>query len=67
MSLKIRHNSNVTSLCSTHVCVACMRGMHTMEEPMMEAPVVVEETQGSSSGILLPLLLLVVVGAAVAS
>ncbi len=38
-----------------------------LEEPVVEAPVVVEETQGSSQGILLPLILLVLVGAAVAA
>ncbi|UWQ91463.1 hypothetical protein QEZ52_01485 [Aliisedimentitalea scapharcae] len=36
-------------------------------EPIVEAPVIVEQTTSSSSGILLPLLLLVLVGAAVAS
>ena len=36
-------------------------------EPIVEAPVVVEETQSSSNGIWLPLILLVLVGAAVAS
>ncbi len=39
----------------------------SLAEPVIEAPVVVEETQSSSSGILLPLILLVLVGAAVAS
>ena len=40
-----------------------------MEEPVMEAPVVVEETQASSSavGIWIPLVLLAVVAAAVAA
>ena len=38
-----------------------------LEEPVVEAPVVVEETQGTSQGILLPLILLVVVAAAVAA
>jgi hypothetical protein len=38
-----------------------------LSEPVVEAPVIVEETRGSSSGILLPLILLVLVGAAVAS
>jgi hypothetical protein len=33
----------------------------------VEAPVIVEETRSSSSGIWLPLILLVLVGAAVAS
>ena len=36
-------------------------------EPIVEAPVIVEEATSSSSGILLPLLLLVLVAAAVAS
>ncbi|QBF34111.1 hypothetical protein [Thalassococcus sp. S3] len=36
-------------------------------EPVVEAPVIVEETTGSSQGILLPLLLLVLVAAAVAA
>ena len=35
-------------------------------EPIIEAPVIVEETGGSSEGILLPLILLVLVAAAVA-
>lgn len=38
-----------------------------IQEPIVEAPVIVEETQGSSSGIILPLVLLVLVAAAVAS
>ncbi len=38
-----------------------------LEEPIVEAPVVVEETQGTSSGIVLPLVLLVLVGIAVAA
>lgn len=38
-----------------------------LAEPVVEAPVVVEETRSSSSGIWLPLILLVLVGAAVAS
>ncbi len=36
-------------------------------EPVVEAPVIVEETGGSSQGILLPLILLVLIGAAVAA
>jgi len=36
-------------------------------EPIVEAPVIVEDTGGSSSGWVLPLVLLVLVGAAVAS
>ncbi len=39
----------------------------SLAEPVIEAPVVVEETTSSSSGILLPLILLVLVGVAVAS
>ena len=39
----------------------------TIAEPVIEAPVIVEQTQGTSSGILLPLVLLVLVAAAVAS
>ncbi|MCR9124972.1 MAG: hypothetical protein NXH82_02485 [Rhodobacteraceae bacterium] len=38
-----------------------------LAEPIVEAPVIVEEATGSSAGILLPLLLLVIVAAAVAS
>ncbi len=38
-----------------------------LSEPVVEAPVIVEETQSSSSGILLPLILLVLVGVAVAA
>lgn len=38
-----------------------------LSEPMVEAPVIVEEANGSSSGWVLPLILLVLVGAAVAS
>jgi hypothetical protein len=36
-------------------------------EPMIEAPVIVEEATSSSAGILVPLLLLVLVAAAVAA
>ncbi|MEP2029719.1 MAG: hypothetical protein ABJI96_13545 [Paracoccaceae bacterium] len=39
----------------------------SLAEPVVEAPVVVEETGSSSSGIWLPILLLVLVGAAVAA
>lgn len=39
----------------------------TIAEPVIEAPVVVEETTAGSGGIWLPLLLLVIVGAAIAS
>ena len=38
-----------------------------LAEPVIEAPVIVEQAQSSSKGILLPLVLLVLVGAAVAS
>ena len=38
-----------------------------LEEPVVEPPVVVEETQGTSGGIVLPLVLLVLVGVAVAA
>ena len=38
-----------------------------LAEPVVEAPVIVEETSGSSSGWGLPLVLLVLVGAAVAA
>ena len=37
-----------------------------LAEPVVEAPVIVEETTSSSSGIWLPLILLVLVAAAVA-
>ncbi len=36
-------------------------------EPVVEAPVIVEETQSSSAGILLPLVLLALVAVAVAA
>lgn len=36
-------------------------------EPVIEAPVIVEETTGTSGGYWLPILLLVLVGAAVAA
>lgn len=39
----------------------------SLAEPVVEAPVIVEETQGSSQGILLPLVLLALVAAAVAA
>lgn len=39
----------------------------SLAEPIVEAPIIVEETQSSSAGILLPLLLLVLVGVAVAA
>ncbi|HBS49624.1 MAG TPA: hypothetical protein DEA05_05830 [Rhodobacteraceae bacterium] len=39
----------------------------SLAEPVVEAPVIVEETQSASAGILLPLLLLVLVGVAVAA
>ena len=39
----------------------------SLADPVIEAPVIVEEATGSSSGILIPLLLLALVAAAVAS
>ncbi len=36
----------------------------SLEEPVVEAPVVVEEANGSSVGILLPIILLAIVAAA---
>ncbi|MFD2738378.1 hypothetical protein ACFSUD_02235 [Sulfitobacter aestuarii] len=39
----------------------------SLAEPIIEAPVIVEEAAGSSSGVLIPLLLLALVAAAVAS
>ncbi len=36
-------------------------------EPVVEAPVIVEETGGSSQGIILPLVLLLIVAVAVAA
>ena len=38
-----------------------------LSEPVVEAPVIVEEATGTSQGIILPLILLVLVAAAVAS
>ena len=38
-----------------------------LAEPVVEAPVIIEETTSSSSGIWLPLILLVLVAAAVAA
>ena len=38
-----------------------------LSEPVVEAPVIVEEATGTSQGIILPLVLLVLVAAAVAS
>ena len=38
-----------------------------LAEPIVEAPVIVEETGSSSSGIVLPLILLVVIAAAIGS
>ena len=38
-----------------------------LSEPVVEAPVIVEEATGTSSGLILPLILLVLVAAAVAS
>ena len=39
----------------------------TLVEPIMEAPVIVEEAAGSSAGVLVPLILLVILAAAAAS
>ena len=39
----------------------------SLADPIIEAPVIVEEASGSSGGILLPLILLALVAAAVAS
>ncbi|MDA0962545.1 MAG: hypothetical protein O2898_06475 [Proteobacteria bacterium] len=38
-----------------------------LSEPVVEAPVIVEQATGTSQGIILPLVLLVLVAAAVAS
>lgn len=37
----------------------------SLAEPIVEAPVVVQEAEGSSTGVLLPILLLIIVAAAV--
>jgi len=39
----------------------------SLADPIIEAPVIVEEASGSSAGVLIPLLLLVLVAAAVAT
>ena len=39
----------------------------SLADPIIEAPVIVEEATGSSAGVLVPLLLLVLVAAAVAT
>lgn len=39
----------------------------SIADPIIEAPVIVEETTGSSAGYIVPLLLLVLVAAAVAT
>ena len=39
----------------------------SLADPIIEAPVIVEEASGSSGGIVLPLILLALVAAAVAS
>lgn len=39
----------------------------TLAEPIIEAPVIVQEVQATNKGIWLPLVLLVLVGAAVAA
>jgi hypothetical protein len=39
----------------------------SLADPIIEAPVIVEEATGSSAGVLVPLLLLALVAAAVAS
>ncbi len=54
-------------LAATFAAAASAASAGTVTEPMVEAPVVVEEAQGSSSGWVLPLIILVMVGAAVAS
>jgi len=38
----------------------------TVADPIIEAPVIVEETRGSSAGVIIPLIILAVVLAAVA-
>ncbi|MBY6090555.1 hypothetical protein ACX9MO_07985 [Pseudooceanicola sp. 502str34] len=39
----------------------------SLAEPVIEAPVIVEETTSSSAGILVPLLILAVIAAAIAA
>lgn len=54
-------------LAATLAAAASTASAGNLAEPVIEAPVIVEEAQSSSSGIWLPLILLVLVGAAVAS
>ena len=38
-----------------------------LDEPIIEAPIIVEETGSSAGGILVPILLLILIGAAVSA
>lgn len=54
-------------LAAALVAAASTANAGTIAEPVIEAPVIVEQVQGSSQGIILPLVLLVLVAAAVAA
>ena len=54
-------------LATAFAAAATTASAGTLVEPVIEAPVVVEETRGSSSGIILPLILLALVAVAVAA
>ena len=54
-------------LAATLTAAASTAYAGNLAEPVVEAPVIVETTESSSSGIMLPLILLVLVAAAVAA
>ena len=54
-------------LATAFVGAASAASAGNMSDPVIEAPVIVEEATGSSAGAAIPLLLLIAVAAAVAS
>lgn len=54
-------------LAAAFIGAASAASAGSLADPIIEAPVIVEAAEGSSSGILLPLILLALVAAAVAA
>lgn len=64
---KLEVNMKKLVLAAAFTAAASTAFAGNLSEPVVEAPVIVEEATGTSQGIILPLILLVLVAAAVAS
>ena len=64
---KLEVNMKKLVLAAAFTAAASTAFAGNLSEPVVEAPVIVEQATGTSQGIILPLVLLVLVAAAVAS